>query len=209
MTQKKKHDDITVFRPSPLQRIGTAVALGIVAISMLGMVVLIASTSESDYHPTAYRLFLVVSFMLGAMGMVYWAYHMFVNDSLIVTPDGLQFVILGTSGFAGWDNMVRLDKRGIHLEQPITVSHNTLTRLLYMGRAFQCIPINYVIPIPQGLRKIKLREFAETDFGRELFHYAPHLFDDVDDKTKRLASEGELLDEEDDFIVEKHESRQR
>ena len=209
MTQKKKHDDFEVFRPPRFQRIGTVLGLGFIAIIMLGIVVLMASTPSSDYNPTAYRLLLMVSFSLGALGMVYWAYHTVVNDCLIITPDGLQFVILGTSGFAEWDNVVRLDNRGIHLAQPITVRHNTLARLLYMGRAYQCIPINYVIPIPQGLRKIKLQEFTETDFGRELYHYVPHLFDGVDDKAKRLWSEEVPLDEENYLTEDKLESRRR
>ena len=206
MTQKKKREDATLYRPTVANRMLPILAAGIIAL-IIAMTITQINTFEWDTFLPYLLLSLIMLLSTITLGCFYTVYHFIFNDRLILSPDGIDFVILGTSGFAEWDDMVEFDVRNIRLSQPIDVSHNTLKRLFSLGKGYRCIPVFHIIDIPQSLRgKLKLEEFAETDFGRDLYHYAPHLFDG---KAKRLSSEDELLDEEDDLVADKLESRRR
>ena len=213
MTQKKKHDDFKVFRPTALNRILPFLMLGTITLNFMCSFSRL-QPSLSDIDPALLSLIIIglIIFSIAAFFWMYKSYHAILHDRIVLTPDGIDFIIQGTSGFAGWDLVDKLNIRGIHLSQPIDVSHNTLKRTLSFGRGYRRIPLSYIVDVPSTFRgRIKLAEFLATDFGRDLLQYAPHLFADDDSKAKRLApdEDEQALGEERYVFADEHESRQR
>ncbi len=69
---------------------------------------------------------------------------------------------------------------GIRLSEDAMLSKTWLSNLPYESRDF--IPITLITNIPLNRDKsINLEKFKETEFGQDLYHYAPHLFEEYDE----------------------------
>jgi hypothetical protein len=135
------------------------------------------------------------------------------QEQLAIYKTGLEYRLGNNRIFSCWEDLQRFEIRDKGRSQRIGVSStklekrqegNRLDKLLLSNRYTDFIPFHLIdVPAyyvnPQKFEKILLgyvpvandsqplvdiAKFAETDFGRELLHYAPQLFEASEEKQK-------------------------
>jgi hypothetical protein len=136
--------------------------------------------------------FWVVNLVLFAMYMAFFGVMAFQATQIIVTvyETGIDWRRGGSHVFATWDNIDRIGRKdegdaasfGIYLREAVAPAvDGWLSRRLFAG------PVDYIRLIPtvrvpttfQGRKGnvVDWQAFADTDFGRDVARYAPHLLE--------------------------------
>lgn len=84
---------------------------------------------------------------------------------------------------------------GIRLSNSAQYNKSWLSNLPSSSRDF--IPITLITNIPKNRQFINHEKFKETEFGQDLVHYAPHLFEDVKKPKNHLEKNYAIMEEQD------------
>lgn len=140
----------------------------------------------------------------------YGIWEMFIRatqTSITLYKDGIEWQRGGSRLFTTWDNVSHLGchgkgesmSYGIFLHKKVKPEVNGLIESLAYGRESNYILLTGLLSIPTqwSFRRdttIDLDKLSQTDFGRTLMHYAPHLFEKGKGKPKhRLSDEEEQM----------------
>lgn len=182
---KSKNTYPKTFRPSIVSRIVWFILFGMSAALFMGYLREFLINVEfnlfmnSMFNPIIAILLLYLIF--------YFIWHFAERTfhfALVITRDGIWFHDYGKR-FYTWDSMVLLgsvqsNSWGITTKNPQIISRNNFTKL-FIRNWFpeNFIPIEAIIGMPYGWFKVRdTSKFIQTELGQELFHFAPHLFED-------------------------------
>jgi hypothetical protein len=186
--QKNSSMPLQVYKPSGWMQFGLAVAIIFIVVHFS---IMMRAGMEVGWF------FLI---LIPIYGFILWILLISsTQQHLAIYENGLEYRMGGNRRFSRWEDMrhfeirpqgkssvigiysSHIEKRheGSFIERLLSSSHNDL------------IPLS-VVHVPS--RRINwwtrsivdTEKFAETDFGRELLHYAPHLFEDGEEKAKNL-----------------------
>jgi hypothetical protein len=154
-------------------------------------------------------------------GYVFWSLIIGISQtSITVYEDGLEWQRGGAKLFVRWEDLYELGRKpaggsvsfGIYLNHSIEPEVNGFAEKLIFGRATNFITLTGIVDVPSywaGFGKGQMLDtykFADTEFGRELMRYAPHLFrDNTDIKGKNDtddSSQNDLIWYEDEIQQE-------
>jgi hypothetical protein len=113
------------------------------------------------------------------------------RTSLAIYEEGIEWRRGGSSMFATWDNLSHIGAKnegdatthGIFLHRQIESKVNSWVDKHFFALSGDYIRLTGFVKVPinfKGLLKgseIDFDEFAKTEFGQDLLHYAPHLFE--------------------------------
>ena len=128
------------------------------------------------------------------------------QTSIAIHEDGIEYHYGNSSAFSTWDNVKHINKLGIFLHQPIkpVVDGGFIDKLLLWRRTMTYIPFSDLVHVPRRWLNYKqgfvidFEKFANTAFGRDLRHYAPHLlaaYTEYKPKHRLEDDGGELVNE--------------
>lgn len=188
---KRKNNYPKTFRPSLIARAVSFITLGLFIVVF--MVYLREFLINFEFNPFMNSLFnpvigILLLYLIFCF-IWYFAERTF-HFAIEITRDGIWFYGYGKR-FYTWDSMILLgivqsNSWGIKTENPQVATRNTITKF-FIRNWFpnNFIPIEAVVGIPYKWMKVRdTSKFLETELGQELFHFAPHLFDE-DSKEKR------------------------
>ena len=205
---KRKRDEVRVFRAPLTARIYQCVLLLPLILSGLLLVVNVKSIPDWFRLYPSGGIFDPIMLGIGALVLIgayivtrYMALKAYfvMRERYIIDADGIEFTIFGVSGFAPWEIVESLEVRnhrpGIVLSSGISPKRGryrwpeTRTgRYVWpetenlLDSVWTFIPLGYT---PAGLPATDIEQLMRTPLGRALLDYAPYLFNDV--KSKRGA----------------------
>ena len=119
--------------------------------------------------------------------LVWYALILTMQTQMTVSEEGIEFQQGGARWFITWDNISHFGKRyygrqqqvGIFLHEQVEPEVTGLADKLFFGRKKDFIDLYQLVDIPRRFgifrRPINFEKLAETDFGRDVAYYAPHL----------------------------------
>jgi hypothetical protein len=135
--------------------------------------------------------------LLGGLALVaiagislWWVGHMVFRDRLIVRDDGLEFYASGVEGFTTWDNLsefafVAIERNRenvIRYADRVTVTAHPFMKITGFSAVMEnWLPLQYwaLIPRKSSVKlEMDVEKFKKTPLGKDLLHYAPHLFEE-------------------------------
>ena len=175
-----------VFRPSRIARIVSFITFGMfIAVFVVYLREFLINAElnlfmNSLFNPVIGVLLLYLIFYF----MWYFAERTF-HFAMVITRNGIWFHGYGKR-FYTWDSMILLgivqsNSWGIKTENPQVVNRNKITKF-FIRNWFPTnfIPIEAIVGLPyKGMKIRDTSKFLETELGQELYHFAPHLFDEV------------------------------
>lgn len=153
----------------------------IVHVAVMGLLV-----NEITVEILVVNIALFVLYILGFAIMAFQARYI----TITVYENGIEWQRGTSRAFTTWDNIDRIDRKdegdsttfGIFLHEPVSPDVSS-----WLDRRLFSSPVDYIRLIPtvtvptsfKGMKgnMIDLRAFAVTDLGRDIEHYAPHLFE--------------------------------
>jgi hypothetical protein len=185
---KPKNDEmpIRVYKPSGWAQLVT----WLIVTMMLGFFALLIQAGD--------KVTWLMVFFIPFYGFILWA--LFLSNTqryLAIYEDGLEYRFGGTVSFSRWEDLRRFESRasGKSSVLGIYTSHlekrhdgNGFERFL-LGGYDDFIPLNLVL-VPTRWdgcwtgAVVDTAKMAETEFGRELLHYAPQLLEERKEKQK-------------------------
>ena len=136
---------------------------------------------------TGFIIFLFMFVCYFAVSILWNFVDSILYHSIIVTPDGIWFHSYGKC-FYPWDSMITFGKKGVYwgimTKEPDITSSHAIGKWLYKPEHYQnFIPIDDIVRTEfldgehhEDIDRLR----QQTEFGRELAYFAPHLFDDHD-----------------------------
>ena len=188
---KHKNDEAKVYKPEGMRFWGTLVLMGMSATQIVGMIFLFRGLAMPEH------IIWLINITIAMLTLtVYFLFIQVAESSLVIYEDGLEWRRGKSYLFAEWKNMRAIVRKnegdaatyGIQLIKSVDVEINGLLDRFFFGSSTDYIRLTGLVTVPmrwEGFRKgnlIKLEEFAETEFGQDLMHYAPQLFEDEDDE---------------------------
>ncbi len=191
MKTKRKNDGVRRYRPDRASilfygYLGLAWGFG-------GMMFLYASVKFFPLYIVGCPPFLFVS-----LRTFRYSYRLAVKTYLLVAPSHLQFSNSSYTGAVRWHQVTGINRIHYRINNHQAKQHWNGFSFDWSGdgfilaeeQLFECvedmppiitdtIPIKECVVIPRryrGFGAIVWDKFAQTDFGRDLHHYAPHLF---------------------------------
>jgi hypothetical protein len=178
---KLKHDGSREFRPAWFTRLWIWAVAGF----FLFLAVYIARNTAAWY-------LLVCAMPL--FGFVGWfAFIQATQMTLTVRDDSLEYRLGSGVASTSWDNLARFGRSnslrvvtmGLVLRHKIQqqVRGGKLDRAFFGEEPVTFIPLSDIVSVPtiydkqSKKRRVDTEKLAETPFGQELLHYAPHLFE--------------------------------
>jgi hypothetical protein len=138
----------------------------------------------------------LIAFILLADATLLWWMIVFSSQSRVTLYDeGIELERGASKVFTPWSNVSHLGvkgfgrnrRRGIYLHTPVSPETKGLVEKLFFGRASDFIPIGRYVNLPTNWnpfsREIDKDKLLETEFGKDLYELAPHLFG-VEEKPK-------------------------
>lgn len=188
-TYKQKNDEspIRVFKPSGMMQFG------------LGLVIVLLVIHFSVMMNLGAELGMFMFLLLFFYAFIIWLLMISMSQQhLAIYEDGLEYRMGGNRIFSRWEDLQRFESRASGKSRILGIATlavekrqegNAFERFLLMGRYENFIPLQ-IVRVPTrwdgcwtGM-VVDSAKFAETDFGRELLHYAPHLFEYGKEKAK-------------------------
>ena len=182
---KRKNTEGKVYKPQGVRLWGSIIVMGIIAIQIVVMVFLFSG----DDMPNNSVWFINFAIAMLALAL-FILFIQVAESSLTVYEDGLEWQRGKSVLFSTWDNMRAIERKnegdaatyGIQLHEKVEVEINGWFDKFFYGSSTDYIRLTGIVNVPMrfaGLKGnvIKLDEFAETEFGQDLMHYAPHLFE--------------------------------
>ncbi len=175
----RKNDDVKVHKASKFVLFLGALML-IVPYFVAGTMIDAILFPKKPVH-----IITIIFAFIWIYGALEWTNMLYLhaNSHNIFTPDDMVFNSMGWSGKTRWDNMKNFGYRKIGRNKHFGIELHTPMRLqksrFSMGKMDETfLSISNGIPT-KGLfdRTSDYDKFAQTDFGRDLLHYAPHLFE--------------------------------
>ena len=121
------------------------------------------------------NLLITIAGVIFAFIFFWMGFWILCGNKFLITPNGLEFVMFGWQGYTAWENIQELNSHQLKLKSPIKVQNHILPIL---GTYRDVIPLVNIVDLPKRfLFRIHWQKLAQTDFGRDLLHYAPHLFE--------------------------------
>ncbi len=215
---KRKNTYPKTFRPSKVSKIGI-----LILFLILGFVFIASLLTYLTYLPSNLDLLNGI----GSLVIVFWHYLNFsviwylseyiMNFTIVVTSDGLWFHGYGKR-FYTWDTMQSFTKDyiwspyhhrwGIHVTNAALIHRNQISKWLVGNWFFdKMIPLEGIVKVPKKWLLFRdVEAFKQTEFGQELFYFAPHLFDEAgQEKRKNRLYDA---DEIDDYVIVSSEDYQ-
>ena len=163
-------------------------------------------------------VFIVFVYFVSSL-LWYFAEYIF-HFAIIISPDGIWFHGYGKR-FYKWDSLICLNTKntgiskqnswGIKAQNTQIVYLNVVAKWLVGNWIYNnFIPLQGIVKVPR--KKLLFRDmeaFKNTEFGQELFRFAPHLFDEVGKEKRKhrlsddVDSKFEWSDENDAEIVKR------
>jgi hypothetical protein len=157
----------------------------------------------------------ILLFILAMDAYLLWTMFMMFQTKVTLYDDGIEIQRGASKLFTRWDNVSHLGKNGmgrsvasgLYLHEAAkTESEGFAERLLFRENS-KFIPLGRFVNLPSDWtsffsRDVDMDKILETDFGKQVYELAPHLFG-IEEKTKNrledasLSVEFDALDEED------------
>ena len=215
---KRKNTYPKTFRPLLIERFGAFLAFGI------ALVLFVAIFADYLYHfqfsfdvqTLISGIFAVLMFHF-MVSIMWFLAELTFHFAITVTQDGIWFHGYGKR-FYTWDAMTDLGKHrngwssqsvwGIKARKPQIVYRNVIGKWLLGNWSYNSfIPLNSIVFIPKKWLFFRdMEAFKNTEFGQELFYFAPYLFDEAgQEKRKNRLYDA---DEIDDYVIVSSEDYQ-
>lgn len=195
MNKAKREDaPIRVYRPTWLI-IASNCLIGLPLFSILAFLVWAFLERNMGRFDIFAIVMLVVIFVIQAC-LLWYLYILIFQTRLILYEDGLDLQQGSAHYFTNWENMSHFGGRssgkavqfGIYLHAPIQQEPSNFLERVSFGKESNFLPITYVMLMPRrwslGSVTVDSQALSQTQFGRELLHYAPHLFEYGKEKAK-------------------------
>lgn len=200
MTQKKKHhaDDVNHRSTHIYQKpLGIRIVALLVGLPVAGFILtFLWDTIIQDVQLPA-DLPMIVFIVYGGVCMMYYGIHFSLKNRLVTSAKGIDLYYYGATSHVDWDNLshfveVAEERKlyfGIELLEPLEYQRGGYHALMVLAAILPCeyIPLSRFTDVPfykVGFGKYEIADdlLLKTPLGRDLYHYAPHLFDDVKEK---------------------------
>jgi hypothetical protein len=200
MSVKRKNDSGQIYTPGLPMRLFTLL-MGLFAAGVHAYIVRMWRIDDPTF-PIAFLLFI----LLFDAWMLWYGYIFMTQTRVFVSEEGIELQRGGSRQFAAWENISHFgikgggknQQRGIYLYDKVTPQTSGIAERLFFGRKTAFIPIGLALNLPTHwgfFRKdINLEKLAQTDFGRDVAMYAPHLLEEAEkDKRKNQFQPDWLL----------------
>ena len=201
---KEKRSHPRTYRPSKTKR-------GVWGLILI--VFLIAFFIILFNLPTMYRedgLFAVIFFIglfYGILSGIWYILEFIFKLKFEVTDNGLWLHMYGKR-FYPWDSMISLGTKsrtvkyssnwGIHTRKAKIIHQSPIGKWMignWIHNTF--IPVEQIVDVPRKfLVSHDIEKFKQTEFGQDLYHYAPHLFEKYEIKSKKQKEDDYAIMEE-------------
>lgn len=207
---KRKNSEGKVYKPEGSRYWGTVVLLVfaeiILGISLLILVMSLWAIRSLDAIPFFMICGLFVFVSSSAFCFVYNAAE---KTSIICSKEGLTYRRGTSYMFTEWQNLSHFIDIGfrfeIYLQEGIKPEVKSWLDKQFYGQAIHIIQIDNIVKVPRTgnvlwesweSTKVDLDAFKQTELGRDLLHYAPHLFGekdkrDIDDDSYEILIQDE------------------
>ncbi|MGB7342134.1 MAG: hypothetical protein WBC91_24775 [Phototrophicaceae bacterium] len=157
--------------------------------------------------------FLIFPFLLLVDGFLLWWSIIFMTQSRVTLfEEGIEVERGGSKLFSTWDNVSHLgikgggknSRRGLFLHEKVSPETTGLVDKLFFGRSTNFLPVGQFVRLPREWRifsrKIDTNKLLNSEFGQELYRYAPHLFEEYDEWKPKNQLRDDYFDEPSDWI---------
>lgn len=185
MDKVKLGKQINVYKPSRLKRFGLILGAGFLALLFIPPEV-----------NTQSILFTIIC-ALPVIGVMIWVLVVSTTQiRLVVYENGLVYQRGSQFFIAEWDNLSHfivdshttigdITERNsritfvveVVLHQSIKPSAASGDKILFGENPINRMPLSAIVKVPLQGNKVNITKFTKTHFGRDLLHYAPHLFE--------------------------------
>lgn len=186
---KSKNTYPKTFRPSIVSRIGTLIPFSLLGFFCLVFLAIFLNPENFTMDlPNGFIIFLFMLMYYFILSILWYSAEYIFHFAIIVTPDGLWFHGYGKR-FYTWESLSRLNPQTNALQSSIWGIKATHTHILNCPKLVKWIfgswsynnfiPLEGVVKVPKKwLLLHDIEAFKKTEFGQELFYFAPHLFED-------------------------------
>jgi hypothetical protein len=188
--QKNDYAPIHIYKPSGSTQGGLAIVCVFVVVHFS---VIVRTGLEIGWFFLA---------LLPIYALILWLLIIYSNQQhLAIYEDGLEYCLGNNRTFSRWEDMRRFESRSAGRSRILGIytiatqkrqEGNSFERLLLMLRYPDFIPLSTVVRVPTrwdgcwtGMI-VDTNKLADTEFGRAILPYAPHLFEYRKEKVKNL-----------------------
>jgi hypothetical protein len=160
----------------------------------------------------------ILLFILAMDAYLLWTMFMVFQTKVTLYDEGIEIERGASKLFTSWENVSHLGKNGmgysvatgLHLHEPAKTQSEGLAERLFFRENTKFIPLGRFMNIPSDWtsffsRDVNLDKILETDFGKQLFELAPHLFG-AEEKTKNRLED--VQPDEFDELAEQNKNEQ-
>ncbi|MEO1165925.1 MAG: hypothetical protein AAFV98_19220 [Chloroflexota bacterium] len=183
-----KRKRISVHRPKGYTRS----FILLMALFIAGMHVFLLRTMMASPQETAFPLGILALILLFDALFLWWGVIFTTQSQITLYEEGIELQRGGAKVFTPWDNVSHFGirgggknaRRGIFLHEHAQPEARGLVDRLMFGWQTNFIPIGQYTHLPRTWalfnRQIDTEKVLNSDFGRDVYALAPHLFKDVD-----------------------------
>lgn len=158
----------------------------------------------------------ILLFILAMDAYLLWTMFMYTQTKVTLYDEGIEIERGASKLFTSWENVSHLGKNGmgrsvatgLYLHEAVKTQSEGLAERLFFRENSKFIPLGRFMNIPSEWtsffsREVDLDKILETDFGKQLFELAPHLFG-AEEKTKNQLED--IQPDELDEIAEQNKN---
>jgi hypothetical protein len=192
MKNKRGGEIINIYTPA----LWIKLTLALVSVIMLGFhfPVMLWTSQTVEEFPVIIFVFLLPLYTW----LLWYTIIIWTQTRLIVYEDGIEIQRGASSFFSPWENMrhfglysyAQKNRYGIFLHEKVQPEAQGLVEKLFYGWSSNFIMLNEFVYVPwrwvgffQGYT-VDVSKLRDTEFGRQLLQYAPHLFEYGKEKQK-------------------------
>jgi hypothetical protein len=136
-----------------------------------------------------------------------WTMVVYTQTKVTLYDDGIEIERGASKLFTSWDNVSHIGKNGmgrsvatgLYLHKAVNTEASGLVEKLFFRENGKFIPLGRFVNIPSDWasffsRDVNMDKILETDFGKQLFELAPHLFG-AEEKTKNWLEDETIVEE--------------
>jgi hypothetical protein len=144
----------------------------------------------------------ILLFILAMDAYLLWTMFMYSQTKVTLYDDGIEIERGASKLFTIWENVSHIGKNGmgrsvatgLYLHEPVKTESEGLAERIFFRENSKFIPLGRFMNIPSEWtsffsRDVDMDKILETEFGKQLFELAPHLFA-VEEKTKNRLEDG-------------------
>jgi hypothetical protein len=157
----------------------------------------------------------ILLFILALDAYLLWTMFMVFQTKVTLYDEGIEVERGASKLFTTWDNVSHMGKNGmgrsvatgLYLHEPAKTESEGLAERLLLRENSKFIPLGRFMNIPSDWtsffsRDVDMDKILETDFGKQLYELAPHLFEQEAKLKNRLedsieAASTDAIDEQD------------